>query len=393
MQSIPEPVAQPQTIAATSTPSDASPSSSSTSSNPEETRQKIRSLMGLILKHRGGPGFGKGRLKGPEIDQFDTVLKEVSSLLREEAKMAQPVDNPLTNTAPPPVATMPEPVMVENPVESSPQVPVQNHIEPPPQASVSTSTSAPGSIDSTIACIEGAVTMYKNSPPELKESVLLTLRAALNSAINTCNSILVSQPPPAIRGNPNGLIDNTIAVIDGAVTMYKNSPPELQESVLVTLRAALISAVETCDNVLGPNQAFMTPAEPSTPVVAPVPAAASVPSVSSTPPPPSPPAASSTHTDAYGSTLEGIYDKVLAASGDGKFGLRSDLTASEANELAESLVEMRKTLMKELETVIPSPSTVKEEVPVAASNGASESSSISKYQQMLAKARAEKAAG
>jgi hypothetical protein len=248
--------------------------------------------------------------------------------------------------------------------------------------------------------------MYKNSPPELKESVLFTLRAALNSAINTCNSILVSQPPPAVRGNPNGLIDNTIAVIDGAVTMYKNSPPELQESVLVTLRAALISAVETCDNVLGSNQASKTPVSPAPPAdpakatAAPVPAATAVPSPppvpsvpSTPPPPPSPPAASTTFADLNSKTLEGIYEKVLAASGDGKFGLRSDLTASEANELAESLVEMRKTLMKELETGISAPGTVKDEVPGAASNGASASSSVSKYQQMLTKARAEKAAG
>ncbi|KAL3918386.1 MAG: hypothetical protein SGARI_007479 [Bacillariaceae sp.] len=64
-------------------------------SSPEESRQKIRTLMGMILKHRGGPGFGKGRLQGPEIDRFDSLMNEVTAILREEAKNVQPVDTPL----------------------------------------------------------------------------------------------------------------------------------------------------------------------------------------------------------------------------------------------------------------------------------------------------------
>jgi hypothetical protein len=250
--------------------------------------------------------------------------------------------------------------------------------------------------------------MYKNSPPELKESVLVTIRAALASAINTCNAILISQPPPAIGGNQDWRIDNMISVIDGAITMYKNCPPELKESVIVTLRAALMSAVQTCDGVLGTNQALPTPTSPA---VAEPAKAVSTPSMSipAEPldtsfhqvvvhdPPPSPPVeASSIDTDSNSRTLETIYEKVIAASGDGKFGLRSDLGANEANELAESLVEMRKTLMKELEMGIPAPglATEKEtnEVLVVAANGTTESSSVSKYQQMLAKARATKAA-
>ena len=34
--------------------------------NEEDVRRNVRTLQGLLLKHRGGPGFGAGRLKAPE---------------------------------------------------------------------------------------------------------------------------------------------------------------------------------------------------------------------------------------------------------------------------------------------------------------------------------------
>mmetsp|Transcript_15246 Transcript_15246/g.24705 ORF Transcript_15246/g.24705 Transcript_15246/m.24705 type:complete len:679 (-) Transcript_15246:110-2146(-) len=396
---------------------------SSENSGSDETRQKLRTLMGMILKHRGGPGFGKGRLKGPEINRFESLLQEVSDLLREEAKMAQPVDKPLTATKPPATSgSVVEPTPIQNANPSPPQTtsvavvdpaPIQNTASSPAPASVTASTSSSGNIDSTIACIEGAITMYKNSPPELQSSVLVTLRAALVSAVDTCNDILAAQPPPSIPGNPEGRIDNTIAVIEGAVTMYRNSPPALKESVLVTLRAALISAVETCANVIGPDQTTASlPRETVSPAPAPAPAVEEIPaaatpettSTSAAVSTPSPvPTTSNTGADPNSKLLEGIYDKVNAASGDGRLGLRSDLTPDEAHELADQLVEMRSTLMQELESGIPDSEPV-----VASQRGTgsvgtqgtksrqptgSTSGQGSKYQEMLAKVRAEKAAG
>lgn len=367
-------------------PSETDPSIVST--NPDDARQKIRTLMGLILKHRGGPGFGKGRLKGAEIVRFETLLKEVSALLREEAKHAQPLETHLSSTMPPTTST-------DVVTPSPPQV---RDISDVSVTFGGGTSSTNVDIDSTIACIEGAITMYKNSPPELRQSVLATLRAALVSAVGTCNTILAAQPPPAIAGNPDGKIDNTIAVIEGAITMYKNSPPVLKESVLVTFRAALISAVETCSIVLGTEQQLSPPPPSATeyslkatlpksgapPVtVAPSPAEDTKKSQqhSSTPP------SSGSGTDPNSNRLEEIYEKVVSAAGDGRLGLNSELMPSEAEELADDLVEMRRILMQELELDVSQPESVLQ------STGGEKSSTGSKYQQMLAKARAEKAAG
>ncbi|KAG7363177.1 hypothetical protein IV203_026537 [Nitzschia inconspicua] len=341
-------------------------------SSAETSRQNIRTLMGMILKHRGGPGFGKGRLKGPEIDRFETLLLEVSGALREEAKSAQPVNAPLASTNN--HATL---IDTETPSPLGSPAP---SVDVPAPGSRSSSSA---NIDATIACIEGAITMYKNCPPELKQSVLVTLRAALVAAVDTCNCILISQPPPAIPGNPEGKIDNTITVIEGAISMYKNSPPALQESVLVTLRAALISAVQTCAIVVGGEQQ-LTPS-PSQAVISTI---TQNPATSTTQVAPTSASPPTIGTDPNSRRLEEIYDNVQAAAGDGKLGLRKDLMPEEANDLADQLVEMRRLLMEELESGIPDPEPVVQQGTLGG-----ESSAASKYQQMLAKAREEKTAG
>ena len=61
--------------------------------------------------------------------------------------------------------------------------------------------------------------MFKNSPPELKPSVLVPLRAALMSAVNTCNSILgneIELPLNAASADMSQ-IDNSIVCIEGAI--------------------------------------------------------------------------------------------------------------------------------------------------------------------------------
>ena len=47
---------------------------------PVETRdlpveQEIKLALGLLLKHRGGPGFGHGRLVGKELDMMAAKLR------------------------------------------------------------------------------------------------------------------------------------------------------------------------------------------------------------------------------------------------------------------------------------------------------------------------------
>ena len=47
--------------------------------------QDIKQAMGLLLKHRGGPGFGHGRLEGKELDWMAEKLRSVSQRLVAEA--------------------------------------------------------------------------------------------------------------------------------------------------------------------------------------------------------------------------------------------------------------------------------------------------------------------
>lgn len=379
----PEPVPQQPVPAAVESPPVVQPAAASpqhvasqTPLTAEEMRQKIRTLMGMVLKHRGGPGFGKGRLQGGDIDRFEGHLAQLIPLLREEALQAAPKDPPMMTA---PAAQIAEPVAA------------------PAAISTPAASGDATQIDSTIACIEGAVIMYKNSPPGLRESVLITLRAALMSAVTTCSSIVGDNAnfggmqTAAAGQQAAGMeqIDSMIACIEGALTMYKNSPPELKGSVLVTLQAALMSAVNTCNAVIAGNevgnlQAYQTAAAQAASVTQPVVAAPAAPAVA-TPPAASEPAGKPS-TDANSKVLEEIYNKVKSRHGDGFLGLKSDMGSAEAEDLAGDLGKMRKILMDELNAGIG------QETPLDESSAADKGSTVSSYKKMLSKARAEKAA-
>lgn len=398
----PQAVAQPpepvKTVEAPAAVIDSAPKPvSQTQLSPEETRQKLRTFMGLLLKHRGGPNFGKGRLKGPEIDRFENLLDEITSMLRNESMEAAPQDVPMMTSPPESLNVAPS-----TPVAEAPVSPVASQAPAAPSSSADLSQ-----IDSAIACIEGASTMYKNSPPALRESILVPLRGALVSAVDTCNNVSgnteptdygVSQP-----GTDISAIDGALACIEGAVTMYKNSPPNLRKDIVVALRAALVSAVSTCNSVMSPAAPPAQPVEVATPppvatesYEAPAvegPPEIVAPLASEVPVPVQDPA-SDMGPDANTIVLEKIYNKIKNASGSGSLGLRSDLTTSEASDLADDLVQMRSILMDELDAGIPDPGTsIPEPSPVKARPSVEvKSSTASKYQQMLAKAKAEKAA-
>lgn len=342
--------------------------SGTTNLDPEEGKKKIRTLMGLLLKHRGGPGFGKGRLKGGEIDQFENLLQEVTVMLREEAGQC----------------------MVSNPTNNHP-VPQQVMARPPPEPLAPPAAPAtpadPSQLDSMIACVEGAITMYKNSPAELKSSVLVTLRAALASAITTCDAAIGTSDasPGVVTGSQ---VEGTIAVIEGAVSMYRNSPLELRSTVLITLRAALKSAVATCDVLSGAPPAVQPQSQQPQVQQSQV----QQPQMQMTSPTvPQPSAPDAPATDPNSKALDSIYNKMKAAAGNGSLGLRSDLTSSEASELADQLAEMRGILMEELDSGIPDSDSEKQTIGTSVRSEQSTESTVSKYQQMLAKAKAEKA--
>jgi len=67
------------------TPPEAAPVASVTDDYDTESRGKMRLLQGLLLKHKGGPGFGAGRLKAPDEKRFRETANDVISMLKSEA--------------------------------------------------------------------------------------------------------------------------------------------------------------------------------------------------------------------------------------------------------------------------------------------------------------------
>jgi hypothetical protein len=378
------PTVKSPVIASVPAPSTPSLGATGTMTTEDETRRDIRTLMGLLIKHRGGPGFGAGRIVGPEMERFASLSSEVVSLLQNEVRSMPQVKSSISQSAS--AASLPS--LSQNVAKTQ----VSGAITP--------STVAPveDRMNGVLACIEGAITMYKNSPPELQQSVLLTLRAALFSALSVCNTFLgltEEEQPPALRSQGGNRMPSVLACIEGAITMYKNSPPELQQSVLATLRAAILSAMNACDEVIATAEIQQyegfrtTSTDPRTRNGSPAQYDDVTPEFSDgklMSPSPSFVQASqpmeldyrTDRSDENAAFLESVYEKLKRAAGDGKMGLRQDLTTTEAEELANDISRMRSMLVEEL-------------------NGASiqrESSSqppaAAQYKQMLAKVMADK---
>ena len=289
-----------------------------------------RTTMGLLLKHRGGPGFGSGRLKGPEMERFDEMSSDLLRTLRQEA----------SSDAAATFATT---------------------------AGGATSTNQAGMerADAMIKCIEGAVQMYKNSPPELRESAMNTLRSALLSAVTTCNELIANKEVENVQA---------FEAATGTPTSAKTMPKDFYSVIPQTEQHA--ASTPDAGKTLSP-ETTAAPVEPAQvgAVVKP-----EVPKVETEavdkPEVPKVETKSYSGNDENSKMFDSIYDKLKNAAGDGKMGLRKNLTPQEAKELTNDITDMRMLLLDELETGIPE-------------NGIEKAS---KYQEQLAKARAEKEA-
>mmetsp|Transcript_621 Transcript_621/g.882 ORF Transcript_621/g.882 Transcript_621/m.882 type:complete len:517 (+) Transcript_621:2-1552(+) len=304
-------VAAPQPVSSTTALADA---------DAETQRRSLRTLMGLLLKHRGGPGFGSGRLKEPEALKLENLLGDVMGLLRTEIGMAPPAGATTVDVTAAPV--------------------------PAPPA-------APAGFDfdrltGTIACIDGAIDMYKSSAAEEKSQNLLSLRAALMAAVNSVNQVIAEDELKSATASASSVAPAAPTGMDFPDTYAVTKPEE---------SAAPTGMASPASGTINDNTAV----------------------------------------------LETIYEKLKAASGDGKLGLKSDLTSDEADVLVDELVSMRDLLMEELDSGISSASKAPPAKPqqaapaedAASSAGADTflSNSSSKYAQMLAKSQAKKNAG
>ena len=126
----------------------------------EENRKSIRTLMGLLLKHRGGPGFGHGRLEGAEAQKLSDMSSDVLSLLKLESGVESITDSVLDTVT---KESLAQATRQENP--SSP-------------------------LTGAIACVDAAVNMYRNAESSGQKDLLPSLRDALLSAVSTMNKVI-----------------------------------------------------------------------------------------------------------------------------------------------------------------------------------------------------------
>jgi len=320
------------------------PVSAPSSIDSDDTRKSLRTLMGYLLKHRGGPGFGSGRLNSNDAGKLEDALGEVLGMLRAEAGLEVEVED----------------ATIE--VEDVGVVP-----------SSSSSSSLPRLDAGVLACVKGAVSAYENTQ---QEALLMPLRNALLSAASAINTVIAE-----------GEVENARryeAVVDTA----PSSPPAPQQAQAVVPVALPVEqegekVIEIRDEV-----PFKQPAAQD---------------IGSTTP------LSNT------ARLQDAYDTLKASEGGGKFGLKKGISGSEISHVSEVLSDMRTLIMEELDTGITEPrvsQTVEsgstatsttsapsgeERVDVAAeamptSPTVPSAGGSSKYEQMLAKAKAEETA-
>mmetsp|Transcript_17810 Transcript_17810/g.25167 ORF Transcript_17810/g.25167 Transcript_17810/m.25167 type:complete len:839 (-) Transcript_17810:198-2714(-) len=163
-------------------------------------RQTIRTLMGLLLKHRGGPGFGPGRLKAMEAERLEKVYDDVKTILYSELKEGENNETEL------------QPHLSSTAEKIAPAYPqLEQTMNRDIQASSTGSTLT--TVEGTMACVQAAVEMYKSSTfaNDLEKIDLLTpVRGALMGAVDVISKAIAEKELEIHRGKdkPDGSIDD-----------------------------------------------------------------------------------------------------------------------------------------------------------------------------------------
>jgi hypothetical protein len=198
--------ATPPAMAIPTRPEVATEEASPGAMSEDEKHRELRTLQGLLLKQRGGPGFGAGRLREPEAQRLESSLEKVMGILRSE-------DGDFIAGTPAaaslPVAQAPKPVQPAQPVKPAqpmqPPAPVQPvqpiqsaPVQPPaPVQPVQPIQSAPAPVQSqfdpmtgSIACVEAALKMYQDASPAERQVMMIPLREALMAAASGANKAI-----------------------------------------------------------------------------------------------------------------------------------------------------------------------------------------------------------
>jgi len=241
-------------------------------STDDETtaRSNIRTLMGLLLKHRGGPGFGSGRLKSAsDIDKYDQMLSLVVDLLKKESS---PINGGKSSTAND-RSTFPKNMDDDVSIPA-----LKNELNPPHKSTDAYSTT----LDLSLTDLLQTIASYRDKPsPDL----LLSLKNSLTRASEVCSD------------------DSIVGATDRSAV---DAAPQSSREVLVHPSKQAVKIPSAADND------------------------------------------STMEISDNRRILENALSTMNHIAGDSKYGIRSGLSNQEAKEAANSLQEMRRVLMEEL---------------------------------------------
>jgi hypothetical protein len=263
----------------------------------EDVRRKVRTLQGLLIKQRGGPGFGSGRLNAPEAQRLEETLEEVKGILR--AELDSGVSAASTVSAPTEMAKTASPAATMTPQKTIVKL-------PPPRTDAMTTTMTSDPLAGSVACVEAVLRMYKESSPAEREAMIIPLREALIAAASASNKYIAETELNADRS----------AMEAGPATAF----------------ASLGDGATTARPMMGfPTSYAVTDLNKrETSVVSP------------------PATATSVSKEVNERKLEEAYRALLNARGNGgKLGLKN-ISGNEANDLSAKLVAMRGVLLDEL---------------------------------------------
>ena len=266
----------------------AQPAAAQATADDDGVRRKVRTLQGLLLKHRGGPGFGSGRLREPEAKRLESTLEEVKGILRSELGVSD-------------AAAVPEEAPAVAPAEPAAAAPVAS-----PPAAVSSPPAASSGGDAvdplagSVACVEAVMKMYKEaSSPSEREALMIPLREALMAAASQSNKVIAEADLASHRA-----------------AMEAGPPPvETVEDMPPSDMMGFPSSYK----VTQPDEEVQQPA------------------------------AVMAEKDENEIKLREVRDALINARGDdGRLGLRADLSSEEASDLADKIRGMKGILLDEV---------------------------------------------
>ena len=340
-QKLPAPDASPSAPAAVAVES---PAAGGSGADEDKARRDIRTLMGLILKHRGGKGFGSGVLKEMDANRLKDTLGEVMTVLKAEAETSSVAADTVAAALAPSSADGADEEQTRRDIRTMMGLILKHRggkgfgsgVLKEPEA-----TRLKGLLDNVVGILKeeadgGAPATETTEGPASIGSVAAGIVEATKAAAPAGSATEAGAPAPSVTG--------AIACVEGAVQLFKASGPGEQESLLPSLRAALLSAADT---LAAAEKASSSSSSAKAASAAPV-SGMSFPSTYAVSEPAAP-----AGDDANTKQLREIQSKLKAAAGEGKFGLK-DLSKEEASSLGDALVGMRKILMEELDAGIPS---------------------------------------